>query len=149
MAISQDPPQLRPVPPAAGEAVWADVSNRLRLLQEAGALDALTDGLLLLAQLKDLLDDTLVSGLGAALSAGMEALDALNAPAVQVLLRALADDGGELTAALLRPRPVAGFTGFIRALKDPAVQRGLGMVVAVLHQLGSAAEGRGATTSPA
>lgn len=105
-------------------------------LNDAQVVEPLTDALILLGQFGTLVSDEMVSGAGASLGVLLESVAALRSPAVQTLIARIGAVALE-DELIVHPRPVKGIFALLRALRDPATQRGLGAVLALAAKLGA------------
>jgi len=143
---------------AAAKSIIAKLSSLNRLLdrveelQRNGALDAVMDLAYALKTLKDMLNDDALHDLADKISVavdfvarGHEFLDYINSPIFQVLGKVVTSE--ELRKSIQEPSPI-GLGKLISSLRDPEVQRGLGVVLALLKGIGKNVGGKESGQTP-
>ena len=108
----------------------------LQQLDQSGALDTLFSLADILAFSKDMLTDEMIDGAGSLISNAIDILSKLNRPEVREMISAILDHSAELSKTMEEMGSIKGLLDLRRPLKDPDVQRGLGIVFALLKVLG-------------
>ncbi len=114
--------------------------SKLEELKRTGSLDVIFNLLCLTAQLKNLLTDEMVAGGAEALSTTLELLSKVKSPAIEKILSTLTDHPSEFEETVKNAQPIKGILGLMKALKDPDVQQGLGIMIAFLKYFGKYAK---------
>lgn len=114
--------------------------SKLEDLKRTGSLDVIMNLLCLAAQAKNLLTDEMISGGAEAVSTALELLAKTKSPVVEGLLSTLTNHPSEFEETIKNAQPVKGIMGLIRALRDPDVQQGLGIMIALLKYFGKYAK---------
>jgi uncharacterized protein YjgD (DUF1641 family) len=129
-----------------------EILGRVEELQRNGALDAVMDLAYALKTLKDMLNDDALHDLADKISVavdfvarGHEFLDYINSPIFQVLGKVVTSE--ELRKSIQEPSPI-GLGKLISSLRDPEVQRGLGVVLALLKGIGKNVGGKESGQTP-
>jgi uncharacterized protein YjgD (DUF1641 family) len=94
----------------------------------------------LAAQAKNLLTDEMIAGGAEAISTALELLAKTKSPVVEGLLSTLTNHPNEFEEIIKNASPVKGIMGLIKALRDPDVQQGLGIMIAFLKYFGKYAK---------
>lgn len=110
--------------------------SKLEDLKRTGSLDVIMNFLCLAAQLKNLLTDEMIAGGAEAISTALELLSKAKSPAIEKMLSTLTDHPSEFEETIKNAQPVKGILGLMKALRDPDVQQGLGVMIALLKYFG-------------
>jgi len=129
-----------------------DALSRLDELNRSGTLDVVISSMYALKTLKDMLNDDALHDLADKISVavdfvarGHEFLDYINSPIFQVLGKVVTSE--ELRKSIQEPSPI-GLGKLISSLRDPEVQRGLGVVLALLKGIGKNVGGKESGQTP-
>jgi uncharacterized protein YjgD (DUF1641 family) len=114
--------------------------SKLEDLKRTGSLDVIMNLLCLAAQAKNLLTDEMIAGGTEAISTALELLAKTKSPVVEGLLSTLTNHPNEFEEIIKNASPVKGIMGLIKALRDPDVQQGLGIMIAFLKYFGKYAK---------
>ncbi len=114
--------------------------SKLEDLKRTGSLDVIMDLLYLSAQIKNALPDEMIAGGAEAVSIALELLAKTKSPVIEGLLSTLTNHPNEFEETIKNAQPVKGIMGLIKALKDPDVQQGLGIMIAFLKYFGKYAK---------
>ncbi|MEM3715252.1 MAG: DUF1641 domain-containing protein [Thermoprotei archaeon] len=114
--------------------------SKLEELKRTGSLDVIFNLLCLTAQLRNLLTDEMIAGGAEALSTALELLSKVKSPAIEKIFSTLTDHPSELEETIKNAQPVKGVLGLMKALRDPDVQQGLGVIIAFLKYFGKYAK---------
>jgi len=117
-----------------------DAVMRLKALKDSGTLDVLVNMSYALKSLRDALNDDAITNLGTTLSLifdflpkGLEFLNSVVRPPLSELVEALS--GEEALKVLSKPENVT-LGKLITLMKDPDIQRGLGVMMGMLKVIG-------------
>ncbi|WP_456487621.1 DUF1641 domain-containing protein [Candidatus Alkanophaga liquidiphilum] len=114
------------------------MSEKVMLELESADAETLSELLSIIRLIQNYMNDQVLQDVSKLASTTLKLLNAIaSTDLVDVLERSMQDP--ELDKALLNPPKVAGFWAMMRALKDEDVQRGMGIMLALLKALGKAA----------
>lgn len=113
----------------------------IKELKETGTLDVVLDFIYTIREARDMLTDDVLQSLASLASWALDLVKRLssNSAFVDKVVDAITSD--EMEQALQNP-PKVTLGGIIKMLRDPDVQRGLGIVFSILKALGAEAKSR-------